>query len=510
MISDSIRHKESRIKSFPARLRRISRKGERYFLAPVCLVPNGRAHLGHIAGPLLRMDVLKRHLRWSGAEVTMIATSDSHESHVAIRGHLEGRTSVEVARDYHQQIGGDLAAMLLDYDDFIDPLSPEWIGQYVEINHTILDQVVMAGSTRISTDRMPRLMTISPESSAPTTGPQIGDIVSSGWHRGRCPDCGGSMTGYSCEACGGLHPADQILDIRTAHFDGEIAFDDVQVMHLNLVDGSARVRAAAEAAGLRGDFLVLLDRYLERNGTDVRLTVPSRWGIPRTDEGLSEDQVIWHGATLQIACHYLAAQRYSEMTGYSYPLANGSEVITVVGFGIDNALPYLVGGLGAILGQNEFKPIDYYLVNYFYQLAGAKFSTSRRHVIWARDLMEIGGSDPDLARLYLCYRNPEFEPANFDPEEFVSFHNETALDINNSVATALGAIGNSRVLPSHWEQAFLTGYLERLSSALDLGGHSVSAAHRVFNEWLDHGELLRATPPDRLYSLSDSVIWRCR
>lgn len=45
----------------------VDRAGQARFLTPVCLVPNGGAHLGHVAGPLLRMDVLRRILRWSGA-----------------------------------------------------------------------------------------------------------------------------------------------------------------------------------------------------------------------------------------------------------------------------------------------------------------------------------------------------------------------------------------------------------------------------------------------------------
>ncbi|MEU5218614.1 class I tRNA ligase family protein [Streptomyces sp. NPDC020807] len=483
-----------------ARLHGLSRSGERYFLAPVCLVPNGRAHLGHIAGPLLRMDVLKRHLRWSGADVAMVATSDSHESHVAIRGHKEGRTSVEVARDYHEQIRGDLGALLLEYDDFIDPLSPEWAERYAEVNHALLDAVIAAGSTRIVTDPMPRLTAVPEGATTPATGPRLGDIVTSGWHQGSCPDCGEGMTGYSCEGCGGLHAPHQVDGLRPAHFEGELTFDDVQVLHLDLADGPARLRAAAEAAGVRGDFLALLDRYLARNGTDVRLTVPSRWGIPRTDEGLTEEQVVWHGATLQIACHYLAAERYSELTGHPYPLAAGSDVTTVVGFGIDNALPYLVGGLGAILGQDTYKAIDHYLINQFYRLDGKKFSTSRRHVIWAGDLVETGGADPDLARLYLCFRNPEFTSENFDPREFVAFHNATAAEVGAGITEALGLLSGAQapvdgpVVPSHWERAFLAAHLERLTSALGLEGHTVNGAYRVLREWLDRGELLLRTP----------------
>ncbi|MCE0446304.1 hypothetical protein LT493_20765 [Streptomyces tricolor] len=48
-------------------------------------MPNGRAHLGHIAGPLLKMDVLRRHVLRGGGRATMISVSDAHESHVLVR-----------------------------------------------------------------------------------------------------------------------------------------------------------------------------------------------------------------------------------------------------------------------------------------------------------------------------------------------------------------------------------------------------------------------------------------
>jgi methionyl-tRNA synthetase len=55
----------------------VDRAGQAHFLTPVCLVPNGRAHLGHVAGPLLRMDVLRRILRWSGRRASWTGRSSS-------------------------------------------------------------------------------------------------------------------------------------------------------------------------------------------------------------------------------------------------------------------------------------------------------------------------------------------------------------------------------------------------------------------------------------------------
>src|SRR5438874_11483598 len=97
-----------------------------FFLTPVCLVPNGRAHLGHVAGPLLKMDVLRRHLRRGGADVKMISISDVHEAHVLIKAYVEGTSPAAVANRFHEQIAHDLATLDIQYDDLINPLDPAW------------------------------------------------------------------------------------------------------------------------------------------------------------------------------------------------------------------------------------------------------------------------------------------------------------------------------------------------------------------------------------------------
>src|SRR3954463_9523768 len=93
-------------------------RGRKFFLTPVCLVPNGRAHLGHVAGPLLKMDVLRRHLRRAGADVRMISLSDVHEAHVLIKAWLERTTPAAIANRFHGLIADDLAALDIAYDHF--------------------------------------------------------------------------------------------------------------------------------------------------------------------------------------------------------------------------------------------------------------------------------------------------------------------------------------------------------------------------------------------------------
>jgi methionyl-tRNA synthetase len=106
------------------------------------------------------------------------------------------------------------------------------------------------------------------------------------------------------------------------------------------------------------------------------------------------------------------------------PLDRQSDVTCILSFGIDNAIPFLVGAVGCALGQDRYKPIDHFLVNYFYDLDGSKFSTSRGHVIWGADIITLGGAEVDLVRAYLCSHNPEFGRHTFRADEFLKFHNE--------------------------------------------------------------------------------------
>src|SRR5262249_26165320 len=163
-------------------------RGRKFFLTPVCLVPNGRAHLGHIAGPLLKMDVLRRHLRRSGADVKMISLSDVHEAHVLIKAYVEGTTPEAIANRFHEQIVRDLATLDVRYDARINPLDPAWSGLYRTINLDFLNGIIRAGNAAVRPEPLPIL---AETGGAPASGgawrPQVGDPIVSGWLKGRCP-----------------------------------------------------------------------------------------------------------------------------------------------------------------------------------------------------------------------------------------------------------------------------------------------------------------------------------
>lgn len=95
-----------------------------HLLVPGIPSPNGALHLGHIAGPFLRMDALARYVRMRGGRVFLISGTDALESYVLHTATRTGTEPASVARRFHRLIETDLGSLDIETDAFIDPLAP--------------------------------------------------------------------------------------------------------------------------------------------------------------------------------------------------------------------------------------------------------------------------------------------------------------------------------------------------------------------------------------------------
>jgi methionyl-tRNA synthetase len=477
-------------------MRELSLRGRKFFLTPVCLVPNGRAHLGHIAGPLLKMDVLRRQLERAGAEARMVSMSDVHEAHVLIKAYVEESSPEEVANRFHRQIVQDLAALDIAYDDLLNPLDPAWSATYETINRDFLDGIVRNGNATVRSEPMPILADVD---GADLTGkawrPLAGDPIVSGWLKGRCPYCEQSLVGFFCESCGGHFSPAQMREPGTAYFPGTLRFEERKSLYLELRQGPSAILEHLTRIRVRSDFIEIAERYLRANGASIRLTVPSPWGIGIDDPKISQGQVIFSYSALLIGCHFVAGERYRQLTQAELnPFSVDSDVTCVLSFGVDNSVPFLVGAVGCALGQDVYKPVDHFLVNYFYDLDGSKFSTSRGHVIWGGDIVTLGNAEVDLVRAYLCRRNPEFGTENFRADEFLRFHNELGARLNTGTAEALRvAAGDGAGAYDDATMRYLELELRTQSAFLDPETFDLGGAFSCVERWLERARAFTAT-----------------
>lgn len=93
------------------------------------------------------------------------------------------------------------------------------------------------------------------------------------------------------------------------------------------------------------------------------------------------------------------------------------------------------------------------LANEFYRLDGLKFSTSRNHAIWGRELLH--DQNVDLVRFYLAHTGPETEQTSFTISEYEQTVKRELLDgmqawlrqLGNAVLHEYGGIAPS---PGEW------------------------------------------------------------
>ena len=70
------------------------------FITATPPTPNGDLHVGHLAGPYVAADVLRRHLRGLGVPALLATGQDDHQSYVQLRGLRDGRSADSVADHY--------------------------------------------------------------------------------------------------------------------------------------------------------------------------------------------------------------------------------------------------------------------------------------------------------------------------------------------------------------------------------------------------------------------------
>lgn len=447
------------------------RPSRRYLLIGSPPTPNGRVHLGHVAGPFLRLDVLARHLSVRGDEAVLLSGSDSYDMYVLLTARREGVSPEEVAARCHAAMEADLRAMDIGLAAFIDPRSPPWASTYEELLTETTTRLIETGTTESRRERV-------------LYSPSTGRYIIGCWLLGACPSCGAEAGGYFCEACGGFFRPELIREPRPRFDEGRLEWREADILYLR-GSLSSRLVETWEAMGIGAAFQAAGKRFVAEHGLAFPISQPGTWGIRWRGGDEFQDQVVFsYGALYQYLRLFGAA--YGSISGRKVNAFDAdSDVTTVLAFGIDNVIPYLVPTIAVALEQAGAKPCDHYLINYFYELEGAKFSTSRGHVIWGQDIGRTRAGS-DAVRCYIARVNPEHGPASFDIDDFIGF-------VNEFLVTRLDSVVERR-----WRQAIhavpatppdqllrrLESLLDERDAALDPRDFNLSGSLGQVEAWL--------------------------
>ncbi len=336
----------------------------------------------------------------NGTQVYHLAATDDFQSYVLECAGREGRSPQEVASAYAAEIGQTLAAMDI-YPDQTNHTSTE--PGYAQALQAFFSRLVDSG------------MVTRQEGAALFDG-ETGQYLYEPYVGGGCPGCGNETGGNMCEICGEPNFCTDLTDPRPT--TGTATPQEGMITRYTLPLHELREDLLAHHSVGRAPAKVreLANRLLRRERLDMALTHPSDWGVRPVQDDVP-GQVIWVWIELGFGFIY-GIETLGRKLGKDWSAANPQDDWKIVHFlGYDNTFYHSIfsPALYKIASPGWTPDVDYN-VNEFYLLDGDKFSTSRRHVIWGKDLLTP--DTVDAVRYFLALTRPETHRTNFTIEQY--------------------------------------------------------------------------------------------
>jgi len=362
--------------------------------------PNGDLHAGHLSGPYLAADIHRRYLLARGVEAIYISGADDHQSYVPATGERLGLAPREVADRFGDAIEATLEAAEIELDLFVRPKTSAHHVPFVR------------SFFRALYDRGAFVEKEAPGLFCPACDRYLYQAHVSG----RCPSCGAGSDGNACEQCGRPNQVVDLVDPACKRCGGKPEVRPVRRLYFPLSRHRDALAEWHRSLRMSSHLRALCARMIDEL-PDIAATHPAGWGIPVPVAGYEEQTIyVW----LEMAPGFLAATdellagRAGDGPGPRSwrDLWQGDDARLVQFFGFDNGYyhAFLFPALWLAYDPSIRLPAAF-VTNEFLRLDGAKFSTSRGHAIWGRDL--LARTPPDAARFYLAWIGPEREQTSF-------------------------------------------------------------------------------------------------
>ncbi|MDN4475564.1 methionine--tRNA ligase [Demequina sp. SYSU T00192] len=384
---------------------------------------NGPRHIGHVAGFGVPSDVFSRYMRLAGNDVLMVSGTDEHGTPILVQAEGEGVSPQELADRYNRVIVEDLTQLGLSYDLFTRTTT----GNHYAVAQAMFKAVHANGYMLSETTR---------GAISPSTGRTLPDR----YIEGTCPICGyDGARGDQCDNCGNQLDA---IDLKNpvSRINGETP-KFVETEHFFL-DLPALVQPLTDWLGSRQGWRPNVMNFSKNLLVDVRPRAMTRdidWGIPVPLEGWEDNPAkrlyVWFDAVIGYLSASIEWARRSGDPDAWRQWWNDPAALSYYFMGKDNITFHsqiwpgeliAANGRGARGGSlSEFGDLQLpteVVSSEFLTMESAKFSSSRGHVIYVRDM--LSRYQPDALRYFIAVAGPETSDADFTWAEFKRRNND--------------------------------------------------------------------------------------
>ncbi|WP_110206109.1 methionine--tRNA ligase [Nocardioides daejeonensis] len=393
---------------------------------------NGPRHIGHVAGFGVPSDVFSRYMRMAGHDVLMVSGSDEHGTPILIAADEAGLTPQQLADRNHRLIAEDLSSLGISYDLYTRTTTRN--------HHAVVQELFLGVYENGYFVEQTTYGAISP-----STGRTLPDR----YIEGTCPICGADgARGDQCDNCGNQLDPHDLINPRSK-INGETPeFIETQHFFLDLpalADALSEWLDERERSGTWRPNVIRFSQNILKEIRPRAMTRDIDWGIAVPLEGWQENPTkklyVWFDAVIG----YLSASiEWARRSGdpeawrqwWNPSTTSGTATAESYYFmGKDNItfhsqiwpaelLAYAGKGAkgGSPRSYGELNLPTEVVSSEFLTMEGRKFSSSKKIVIYVRDL--LSRYQPDAFRYFVAAAGPESQDSDFTWAEFVRRTND--------------------------------------------------------------------------------------
>lgn len=387
---------------------------------------NGPRHIGHVAGFGVPSDVFSRYMRMAGHDVLMVSGSDEHGTPILIAADEAGLTPQQLVDQNHRMIVEDLTSLGVSYDLYTRTTTR---------NHEQVVQELFLGVYENGY--------FVEETTYGAISPSTGRTLPDRYIEGTCPNCGADgARGDQCDNCGKqLDPQD--LKNPRSKINGEVPeFIETQHFFLDLpalADALGEWLDQREASGLWRPNVIKFSKNILDEIRPRAMTRDIDWGITVPLDGWRENPTkklyVWFDAVIGYLSASIEWARRSGNPEAWRDWWNDPEALSYYFMGKDNITFHSQIWPGELLAYNgkgskggtvhalgELNLPTEVVSSEFLTMEGKKFSSSKKIVIYVRDL--LARYQVDAFRYFVASAGPESQDSDFTWAEFVRRTND--------------------------------------------------------------------------------------
>lgn len=361
--------------------------------------PNGDLHVGHMAGPYVAADVLRRFLGADGHDTRYTTGLDDHQGYVAVRGLKDGGLKAGEIADYYAESivrTWDAADIALDHI-----ARPRRDAGYLDYVQAFFQQLYDEGHIVARTRPLPYCG-------------ECDRWLYEGYLAGSCPLCGCGTNGNACEPCGRPIECGDVIDPSCVPCGAPAELRENSRLHFPLMPFAEQLAAFWAEVDMPPHLRVLCERMLADGLPEIAVSHPADWGVRVPVAGFEDQRIfVW----FEMAPGYLWQH---DATNRTLPAEGPIQF-----FGFDNGYFHAVLFPALFAAYDSTVPLPRtFVVNEFYQFDGRKFSTSQRHAYWAHEaLAEVGST---VLRYHVLSDRPHGRQTSFSLDALERSHQHLA------------------------------------------------------------------------------------